>query len=138
MTPETNFTAHKGLVLALDWHPSKTFTLATGSRDRTIKIWNVLNTKSPVRTIQTIAAVGRLQWRPNHPNQLASCASSVDSNVHVWNILRPCIPIASIEGHDEIVSGIQWLDTPRSASLSSSVSSAPSRMADQHRLHGKR
>ena len=32
---------HSGLVLALEWHLTEPFLLATGARDRTVKVWYV-------------------------------------------------------------------------------------------------
>lgn len=33
--------AHQGLVMCLDWHPTERDILASGGRDRTIKIWDI-------------------------------------------------------------------------------------------------
>jgi hypothetical protein len=108
------FTAHKGLVLALDWHPIKPNIIASGGRDRYVKVWDLADVKQPKYTIQTIASVGRVQWRPNCIDHIATSSSLMDNSIHVWDTPRPCIPIASMKGHSDIASGIQWLDTPMS------------------------
>ncbi|DAZ96278.1 TPA: hypothetical protein N0F65_008311, partial [Lagenidium giganteum] len=111
--PEIKFTAHKGLVLALDWHPTKPNLIASGARDRYVKIWDLNgDMKQPKHTIQTIASVGRLAWRPNCADHIATCASLMDNSIHVWDVQHPCIPVASMKGHADIASGINWLDTP--------------------------
>lgn len=114
LQPQLKFTAHKGLVLALDWHPSKPNLLASGGRDRYVKIWDLDDLKQPKQTIQTIASVGRVQWRPNCADHIATSASLMDNSIHVWDVQRPFIPIASMKGHTDIASGISWMDTPMS------------------------
>ncbi|TMW66185.1 hypothetical protein Poli38472_003950 [Pythium oligandrum] len=115
--PEIKFQAHKGLVLALDWHPVKANVLATGGRDRYAKIWDLGDVKQPKQTIQTIASVGRVAWRPNCPDHIATSASLMDNSIHVWDVQRPCIPLASMKGHSDVASGIEWLDTPTASSF---------------------
>lgn len=115
--PQLKFTAHKGLVLALDWHPSRPLLLASGGRDRYVKIWDLDDLKQPKQTIQTIASVGRVLWRPSCPDHIATSASLMDNSVHVWDIQRPFIPIASMKGHSDVASGISWMDTPTSTSF---------------------
>lgn len=109
LQPELKFTAHKGLVLALDWRPSKSMVLATGSRDRSIKIWHLADTKQPEHIVQTIASVGRIQWRNGFPDQIGSAASMLDNSVHVWNVQEPHIPLVSWTGHEDNVAGFSFL-----------------------------
>ena len=105
---EQKITAHQGLVLALDWHPDMRHTLASGGRDRLIKIWDVTQSKLPQHTIQTISSVTRVQWRPSHPNHIASSANLIDFDVHVWNIQFPYIPLSSFKGHRDAALGFKW------------------------------
>jgi WD40 repeat protein len=112
--PELKFQAHKGLVLTLDWHPSKPHVLVSGGRDRYVKIWDLGDVSKPKQTVQTISSVGRVAWRPNCPDQLATSASLTDNRIHVWDVQHPWIPIASMKGHSDIASGIEWMDTPAS------------------------
>eukprot|EP01034_Spumella_vulgaris_P025777 gene25777-32269_t len=82
--------AHSQPVLTVAWHPSSEGVLATGSRDKTVRIWDnnlcSLDTAShfeggePVctHTIHTSAAVGRVMWRSGedqYRNQIASIAA---------------------------------------------------------------
>jgi WD40 repeat protein len=104
------FTGHNGTVLGLDFHPTNFKYLASGGRDRTVKVWDTDSYDSkPVRTIQTIDSVARVAWRPNHPDHLATTSSLIDCNIHVWNILRPYIPIASFP-HSDVVTSALWLN----------------------------
>lgn len=81
------FTAHSGPIYCCDFHPVQNW-LATGSRDKQIKIWNMENKASLEYTIPTIAVVGRVKWRPEKLYQIASCALLVDHSIHVWDIRR--------------------------------------------------
>ncbi|KAK1935121.1 GATOR complex protein WDR24 [Phytophthora citrophthora] len=110
--PELKFTAHKGLVLSIDWHPTDANVLASGGRDRYVKIWELGDVWQPKQTIQTIASVGRVAWRPTCVTHIATSASLMDNSIHVWDTKRPFIPVASMKGHSDIASGISWMDTP--------------------------
>lgn len=101
------FTAHSGPIYCCDWHPVQNW-LATGSRDKQIKIWNMENKSSLEYTIPTIAAVGRVKWRPEKIHHIASCALQFDYSVHVWDIRRPYMPYASFNEHTNITTGIAW------------------------------
>lgn len=125
ISPELKFTAHKGLVLAIDWHPTRPNILATGSRDRSIKIWDLKNVKHPTQTIQTIANVGRIQWRPNVSSQIASCASLLDNSIYLWDVHYPCIPLACLRAHTGIVTGFEWMDTPVGVTKDSGSADSP-------------
>lgn len=110
--PELKFTAHKGLVLSIDWHPTDANVLASGGRDRYVKIWELGDVRQPKQTIQTIASVGRVAWRPTCVTHIATSASLMDNSIHVWDTKKPFIPVASMKGHSDIASGISWMDTP--------------------------
>ncbi|KAH9088883.1 hypothetical protein Ae201684P_013096 [Aphanomyces euteiches] len=114
--PEIKFPAHQGHILSLDWHPSRPGFIATGSRDRSVKIWDLSmnpNYIKPVQTIALIANAGRIQWRPNCPEQIATSSSITDSRINLWDTQRPFVPLACMHGHADIVSDFQWIDTPR-------------------------
>ncbi|XP_037945419.1 GATOR complex protein WDR24 [Teleopsis dalmanni] len=101
------FTAHSGPIYTCDWHPMKNW-LATGSRDKQIKVWNMDGKASLEHTIHTIAVVGRVKWRPERIYHIASCALVVDYSIHVWDIRRPYIPFASFNEHTNVTTGIAW------------------------------
>eukprot|EP01102_Stenamoeba_stenopodia_P018933 TRINITY_DN7028_c0_g1_i1.p1 TRINITY_DN7028_c0_g1~~TRINITY_DN7028_c0_g1_i1.p1 ORF type:complete len:798 (-),score=135.63 TRINITY_DN7028_c0_g1_i1:38-2431(-) len=105
---ERKITAHQGLVFTVDWHPEDRNMIASGGRDRMIKVWDLTNTSKPTATIQTISSVARIQWRPNHRNHIASSASLMDFNIHIWDMKRPYFPFASFTGHKDVATGIQW------------------------------
>ncbi|XP_032663796.1 GATOR complex protein WDR24 isoform X2 [Odontomachus brunneus] len=108
-----HFTAHSGPIFACDWHPESIW-LATASRDKTIKVWDLSAKPSCDYTIHTIASVGRIKWRPQKKYHIASCALVVDCSINVWDIRRPYIPFASFNEHKDIPTGVAWRGSSQS------------------------
>ncbi|XP_055321003.1 GATOR complex protein WDR24 isoform X1 [Sitodiplosis mosellana] len=108
---QQQFTAHSGPIYTCDWHPTQHW-LATGSRDKQIKVWNMEQRSSLEYTIHTIAVVGRVKWRPERTYQIASCAMVVDYSIYVWDVRRPFIPYASFNEHSNVTTGIAWKADP--------------------------
>lgn len=101
------FTAHSGPIYTCDWHGSQHW-LATGSRDKQIKVWNMGVKPSLEYTIHTIAVVGRVKWRPEMTHHIASCALVVDYSIYIWDVRRPFIPFASFNEHTSKNFGFFW------------------------------
>lgn len=116
-----HFTAHSGPIFACDWHPEVTW-LATASRDKTIKVWDLTAKPSCDFSISTIASVGRIKWRPQSKWHIASCALLVDFTINVWDIRRPYVPFAVFSKHKDIPTGIAWRGDPQSLLSTSRVS----------------
>ena len=72
--------AHTGPILTLDWcapeggAPGAGGWIASGSLDRTVKVWNLTNPhieRPPTYTIATQFPVRRVRWRPGYECELA-------------------------------------------------------------------
>ncbi|XP_045516555.1 GATOR complex protein WDR24 isoform X2 [Pieris brassicae] len=109
--PLHQFTAHSGPVFACDWHPDVPW-LATASRDKTIKVWDIHAKPNLEHTIHTIASVGHVKWRPQKKYQVASCALVLDCAVHVWDVRRPHVPLATFAEHRDVTTAIAWVASP--------------------------
>ncbi|KAF5296732.1 hypothetical protein FQR65_LT10168 [Abscondita terminalis] len=109
---QQQFTAHSGPVFACDWHPEMTW-LATASRDKTIKVWDLGSKPSLESTIHTIASIGHVKWRPQRKYHIASCALVVDCSINVWDIRRPYIPFAAFNEHKDVATGVVWRGDPQ-------------------------
>lgn len=112
---EFKLLAHSGPVFAMQFHPSRRGVLATGGRDRTVKVWDLRacaseRDASPLVSLHTMQTVGHLQWRPGHDEHLASGASVLDNRIHVWHVDRPFLPVASFTGFRDVATGFAWLD----------------------------
>ncbi|XP_028904840.1 GATOR complex protein WDR24 isoform X2 [Ornithorhynchus anatinus] len=106
---ERMFTAHNGPVFCCDWHPEDRGWLATGGRDKMVKVWDMsTNRAKEIYCVQTIASVARVKWRPECKHHLATCSMMVDHNIYVWDVRRPYIPAAMFEEHRDVTTGIVW------------------------------
>ncbi|KAK9751528.1 WD domain, G-beta repeat [Popillia japonica] len=109
---QQQFTAHSGPVFACDWHPESPW-LATASRDKTIKVWDLSNKPTLEYTIHTIASIGHIKWRPQRKYHIASCALVVDCSINIWDVRRPYIPFAQFNEHKDVASGVVWRGEPQ-------------------------
>lgn len=66
------------------------------------------SSNKPAYSVQTIAQLARIRWRPGHSDHILSCSSLIDTSVHVWNVTAPSLPFASFTGHTDVVVGILW------------------------------
>ncbi|KAL8586391.1 hypothetical protein ACOMHN_023006 [Nucella lapillus] len=108
---EKHFTAHNEPVFAIDWHPDDKYWLATAGRDKMIKLWDI--SKQPalaLYTVQTIASVGRIKWRPQRRFHIANCSLLLDHSINVWDVRRPYIPFACFDQHKDVATCVQWKD----------------------------
>lgn len=44
--------------------------------------------------------------------QVASCALVLDCAVHVWDVRRPHVPLATFAEHRDVTTAIAWLADP--------------------------
>ncbi|XP_066945306.1 GATOR2 complex protein WDR24 isoform X1 [Macrobrachium rosenbergii] len=111
---EKQFPAHGEPSFALDWHPDVKNWIATAGRDKTIKVWDLTENPTVCYTVQTIASVGRVKWRPNAKYHIASSSLLLDCSINVWDIRRPYIPLAAFNEHKNLPTGIAWRADPNS------------------------
>lgn len=95
--------------LSLFPRPSRRGWLATGGRDKMVKVWDMNTTRAKeIYCVQTIASVARVKWRPECKHHIATCSMMVDHNIYVWDVRRPFIPSAMFEEHKDVTTGIVW------------------------------
>ena len=124
-------TAHSSNGFAVAWSPTREWVLATGSRDKTVKVWDlsdlVAETAStshtsnavprPLHTLFAPSAVGRISWRPGRGNvdQLVTAAADGGTGeILIWNVKHAHVPVCVLHGHEDVCSGLVWMDTPGS------------------------
>jgi hypothetical protein len=108
-THERQLTVHNGPAFSCNWNPEERHWLATAGRDKTIKVWDLHQTLvKEIFTVQTIASVARVKWRPKSKFLLASCALLVDNNINVWHVQRPHIPFACFTEHKDVTTDFLW------------------------------
>ncbi|CAF0800167.1 unnamed protein product [Rotaria sordida] len=97
--------------LCLAWNDDEPYWLATGGRDRTIRIWNAQdsnNRQEPLFKVQSFGTVAKLSWRPTCRYHIACSTLSVDPRIHVWDIRRPYLPQLSFCHHQNSIGDFTW------------------------------
>lgn len=74
-------------------------------------------------TINTIAVVGRVKWRPDRPYHIASCALVVDYSIYIWDVRRTYLPYAAFTEHTNVTTGIAFMGNDPHMLISSSKDS---------------
>jgi mRNA export factor len=80
---------HERPIKFVQWLPSKSL-LMTGSWDKTIRYWDIRNTK-PVLTVQLPERIYSADVREN-----LIVVATADKNVHVYNLNNPTVPYTTI------------------------------------------
>jgi peroxin-7 len=103
--------AHGNEILCLDFNKYRDHIIATGSVDRSIKVWDLRN---PGTCIQTFTghdlAVRRVKFSPHSETILASC--SYDMTCRVWSTGHGGL-IDTLDHHTEFVIGIDFSNFSR-------------------------
>lgn len=134
--------AHNSSVLSVAWSPLRDAVVATGSSDRTVKVWSTEDgsleewdafpsgvTVEPY-TIFAGHEVWRLHWYcPDSyrtPPLLATVNNSPQldnlGRVFVWDLVNPHLPVCTLDGHEhDLCVDFAWLSSSSSSSTRSST-----------------
>ncbi|CAF1271892.1 unnamed protein product [Adineta ricciae] len=97
--------------LCLAWNVNEPYWLATGGRDRTIRVWNAQDSNTrqePLFKVQSFGTVAKLSWRPACRYHIACSTLSADPRVHVWDVRRAYLPYASFCHHQNRICDFSW------------------------------
>lgn len=98
---------HESPVVALEFAPTATSTLLiSGSWDKTIKIWDCIETTTDHETIDIMADVTALAIKPNGEEV---AVASLSGNIQIFDV-RSANQIGTIEGRKDLGSGISHDD----------------------------
>lgn len=129
------FLAHTTAGLTLSYHPTRNSILATGGKDKYLKVWDLQDTDEghsnilkPIYSVRTPGQVSRLQWRGkaehsggNHHSVFESqiASTSIDRNeVFIWNLNFPHLPVCLVSGHTDSCVDFRFVDTPKDSHVS--------------------
>jgi hypothetical protein len=78
----------------------------------TQKFWDIKSdSRKSFHAIQTIAPVSSVQWRPGFETQLAYSSLSNDFRIQIYDVSQPFGPLATLDAHENVVSGLVWKDS---------------------------
>lgn len=94
-------------MLTADWNKYNENVLYTGSVDKTIRGWDIRNSKVPLNQLEGHEfAVRRIKCSPHNGNLLASV--SYDMNCMVWDASKEESVVEKYDQHTEFVLGVDW------------------------------
>jgi periodic tryptophan protein 2 len=107
---------HEAPVSCLSFCPSRAL-LVSGSWDKSVRLWDVFESKAAAETLQLPADVLALTFRPDGV-QLA--VASLDAQITFWDIASST-QVGSIEGRPDLEIGRRTMDKVTAKTLSASV-----------------
>ena len=114
-SPLSRITAHSSASQTLAWNSAAQHSIATGGRDKTVKVWDLRHAEEssafirPVHIIQTASYVARVKWRPHCIDQIA--VSLIDrGDIAIYDVHMPNAAVCLLRGHAEnSIIDLDWL-----------------------------
>ena len=99
---------HVGQVNKLDFDPHSGYMLLSGSQDKTCKIWDIRDPKTPRGYAQfhARAPIRDVRWSPTDAMEFALCTE--DGAVQKWDIRAPQQALLGIKAHEKSCYTISW------------------------------
>ncbi|MEA5476429.1 WD40 repeat domain-containing serine/threonine-protein kinase [Pseudanabaena galeata UHCC 0370] len=101
-----SLTGHKGWVRAVAFFPNG-FSFASGSYDRTLRLWNVRDNQSFGTLSNHLGSVSGINAIAVHPNGNTFAIACIDKSIKLWNF-RSGKPVRNIEAHDGQVFSVDY------------------------------
>ncbi|KUL24216.1 hypothetical protein ADL12_37830 [Streptomyces regalis] len=105
----TTWTAHRSEAYALDVSHDSTL-LATGGRDRTVRLWDIRDPRQPVRVGTVEGSQGAVYAVAMHPGKRILATGGVDEVVRLWDVTRPDRPrsVSLLPHHGDTVRAMAF------------------------------
>ena len=101
-----NLKGHDGWVRAVAFFPNG-FSFASGSYDRTIRLWNVRENQSFGTLSNHLGSISGINAIAVHPNGSTFATACIDKSIKLWNF-RSGKPIRNLEGHEGQVYSVAY------------------------------
>jgi WD40 repeat protein len=101
-----SLTGHTGWVRAVTFFPNG-FIFASGSYDRTVRLWNVRNNQSFGTLSNHLGSISGINAIAVHPDGNTFAIACIDKSIKLWNF-RNGKPIRNLEGHDGQVYSVAY------------------------------
>jgi len=100
------YRSHTDAVSSVAWSPTNSHTVASASRDKTVRVWNVATGADIVSYTGHSDEVHTVAW--SHDGTHLASGSS-DKTVQVWPLaLNVTSAIITYQGHGDIVNSVAW------------------------------
>ena len=88
-SPQSSQDVHTDAILTLAWSPLSRSLLASGSADKTVKLWDLTSPSKAIRSLDSLHTdkVSCLSWNPTQPSVLMS--GGFDGKVQVFDVRSP-------------------------------------------------
>ncbi|WOL00774.1 hypothetical protein Cni_G09487 [Canna indica] len=110
-----HFADHQKRAWSVDFSLQAPTTLASGSDDCTVKLWNI-HEKNCIKSIKSVANVCCVQFSPHSSHLLAF--GSADYRIYCYDLRNTRIPWCSLAGHRKTVSYMKFVDSDKIVSAS--------------------
>ncbi|XP_002533551.2 protein SPA1-RELATED 3 isoform X2 [Ricinus communis] len=111
----TEMREHERRVWSIDFSSADPTTLASGSDDCSVKLWNI-NQGVSIGTIRTKANVCSVQFPLDSSRSLAF--GSADHKVYYYDLRNAKVPLCTLVGHNKTVSYVRFIDSTNLVSAS--------------------
>ncbi|PZU98926.1 MAG: hypothetical protein DCE90_03730 [Pseudanabaena sp.] len=105
-TERLNLKGHSGWVRSVAFFPNG-FSFASGSYDRTLRLWNVSNNQSFGTLSNHLGSVSGINAIAVHPNGNTFATACIDKSIKLWNF-RSGQPVRNLESHDGQVYSVAY------------------------------
>lgn len=99
------FTGHEGVVWDCDFNSSSSL-LCSCSSDKTVRIWQIDTEQELTRRLDE-ATIWVCRFCPSYETAVATCSSSKDFNILIWDYLQDTI-LKIIDGHNNVVEDLTF------------------------------
>ncbi|KAI6218687.1 GATOR complex protein WDR24 [Aphelenchoides fujianensis] len=108
------FIGNAGTLSSIALNPRDWKLLATGGRDRFVRIWDwSVSTPVAIETIETPTTIGRVEWDSSSRFEFATATNLHDHQLLMWDYRRPALPFKTFRGHEANISDISFPQQPR-------------------------
>uniref|UniRef100_A0AC35F7X8 GATOR complex protein WDR24 n=1 Tax=Panagrolaimus sp. PS1159 TaxID=55785 RepID=A0AC35F7X8_9BILA len=104
--------AHNGQIMSVTLNQRQKNVLATGGRDKFIRIWDSTKNEGSIYSVETPSAVEKVVWTNENNWHVCNFSSPTtnrdlsDCGLYLWDYRRPYIPYKHFQRHEDVVTDV--------------------------------